>query len=666
MTEQQKMQRDSLELYFKIADDNYVPYQQRLDNTEKALAIVQQQEKDTMYRVNLFKVANRYWNIQELEKYKEISDNLLSDALKEKDTFNLAKSYSYLGDYYMEKSISDSSYFYFSKSEILSKKINDINQQFKTLRSKAVLLYTQKDFIGSEKLLFDCLKLSNKLDFKNQNFICDIYSLLGIIYCDLYEFDKAIFYHNKALEFIGTLTLMDKSIQKSAVYNNIGLVYAKNEDYTKAVEFFKKALDVNVLIKNNTLRNLTINCNLSYYQFKLSDSKLFPKLFFENYRIINSLNKSKNLQTSKNETLILLGLSEYYAFKKDSIRAIDFANKSFNIAKSIKYPIRMLMDLKQLLIIDPKNASKYASEYIKINDSLQLAERKNRNKFARIEYETEELEIEKANLQTQRIYIVYTAVALLLLLIAIIIIRYQRSKNRELQYNQQQQKANSEIYRLMLDQQQKIEEGKQIEKKRISKELHDGVMGRLTSIRLNLFILSKKTDKETIDKCLHHISEIQNIEKEIRNIAYDLGINIFSDNINFETVVRNLFAEIESHSEIQFILKTDEQIDWEAVHINIKMQIYRVLQEALQNIDKYAQAKNVIINMRKVGSDINVIITDDGIGFEKSKIKKGFGLNNMKDRIKTINGKITIRSAVGEGTTINVIVPVPEDYFVAV
>jgi signal transduction histidine kinase len=662
MTEEQKMQRDSLELYFKIANDDYVPYQQRLDNTEKALAIVQQQEKDTMYRVNLFKVANRYWNVEKYEDYKRIVDIIAKESIKKQDSFSLGKANYFLGDYYFKKLISDSTYNYYFASEKIFKKIKNTDYQGKALILKSTFLYYYGDLYGAEKNALKTLRLlrNKKITFPQDRY--EAYNILGVVYSDLKMFDKSLEFHLKALEKASEVDVSFEEHQaKNATLMNIGLVYQYNDYYKLAIINYNKALkdSQTVFIQRKELF-LGLKQNLIYSKFKNGDYCDFPKGSFDLLNQIDSINNSILYITLK------MDISEYFLAFDETANAKKYVSEAYRLAKSKKLSIPQLSCLKQLSKIDPKNASKYAAEYFKINDSLQLAERTNRNKFARIEYETEELEIEKANLQTQRIYIVYTAVALLLLLIAIIIIRYQRSKNRELQYNQQQQKANSEIYKLMLDQQQKIEEGKQIEKKRISKELHDGVMGRLTSIRLNLFILSKKTDKETIDKCLHHISEIQNIEKEIRNIAYDLGINIFSDNINFETVVRNLFAEIESHSEIQFILKTDEQIDWEAVHINIKMQIYRVLQEALQNIDKYAQAKNVIINMRKVASDINVIITDDGIGFEKSKIKKGFGLNNMKDRIKTINGKITVRSAVGEGTTINVIVPVPEDYFVAV
>jgi len=102
----------------------------------------------------------------------------------------------------------------------------------------------------------------------------------------------------------------------------------------------------------------------------------------------------------------------------------------------------------------------------------------------------------------------------------------------------------------MLNQQHRIEEGKFIEKNRISQELHDGIMGKLTAIRLNLFILKKRKDPETIEKCLPFIDDIQNIEKEIRQISHDLNQNVFDDNVTFISIVENLFTMIKGHSDI--------------------------------------------------------------------------------------------------------------------
>lgn len=244
---------------------------------------------------------------------------------------------------------------------------------------------------------------------------------------------------------------------------------------------------------------------------------------------------------------------------------------------------------------------------------------------------------------------------MILIILLFYFIKSRNLKNKELLFIKEQQNSKEEIYNLMLNQQHRIEEGKYSEKNRISQELHDGVMGKLTGIRLNLFILKKKQDPETIVKCLPFIDDIQNIEKEIRQISHDLNQNIFDDKVTFISIVKNLFTMIKSHSDIEFNLLVDEKIDWDVMNYNIKINIYRIIQEALQNIDKYAQATKVNINMFKNENYIHITIVDNGIGYKLDSSKKGIGIENMKKRMAEINGIFQIETKINEGTRINLI-----------
>ena len=158
-------------------------------------------------------------------------------------------------------------------------------------------------------------------------------------------------------------------------------------------------------------------------------------------------------------------------------------------------------------------------------------------------------------------------------------------------------------------------------------------------------------------QCLEYVKEIQSIEKEIRIISHDLNKNIFSDSVNFVSIVENLFTAIKSHTEIDFNLKVDERIDWETVDNKTKINIYRIIQEALQNIDKYAQAEKVSITMNKNESAITIEIKDDGVGFTINNKKNGIGITNMQARMKEINGQFKIESQPKKGTKINLTIP---------
>ena len=95
--------------------------------------------------------------------------------------------------------------------------------------------------------------------------------------------------------------------------------------------------------------------------------------------------------------------------------------------------------------------------------------------------------------------------------------------NSQLKFKQKQQESNQEIYNLMLSQQGKFEEGKQLEQKRISEELHDGILGEMLGIRLILSGLNEREDQASIDQRAALIEKLRDLEEEIRTISHELN-----------------------------------------------------------------------------------------------------------------------------------------------
>ena len=87
------------------------------------------------------------------------------------------------------------------------------------------------------------------------------------------------------------------------------------------------------------------------------------------------------------------------------------------------------------------------------------------------------------------------------------------------------------------------------------------------------------------------------------------------------------------------------------------MHLYRIFQESLQNIHKYANAKNIDATITKRDNQIYVVIKDDGVGFDVKKTREGIGLKNMQSRIRTVQGNIEVQSSKGKGTQINLVIP---------
>jgi signal transduction histidine kinase len=293
-----------------------------------------------------------------------------------------------------------------------------------------------------------------------------------------------------------------------------------------------------------------------------------------------------------------------------------------------------------------------------LTDSLQLYERRDEFKFARIAYETDEITKEKEQAIKQRRITLYVASAVLLTAFLLFIIRIQRARQKELLLLAERQKSDESIYRLIHDRQAKIDEGRRSEKKRIARELHDGVMNKLTSTRLNLFVLNKKQDDETIQKCLKLIDGLQDIEKEIRQVAHDLNDEVFRGTQSFNLLLEGLFNDFKQTSDTELHPEIEPQINWEVIDSAIKMNIYRILQESLLNCQKYAGAKNIYVTLSRENDVLHFVIYDDGKGFDTGKPRKGIGIKNMQSRVEALNGKFALLSHPGGGTTLRMEFPI--------
>ena len=194
-------------------------------------------------------------------------------------------------------------------------------------------------------------------------------------------------------------------------------------------------------------------------------------------------------------------------------------------------------------------------------------------------------------------------------------------------------------------------------KKRISEELHDGILGRLFGTRLILGTLNDKNDKETIVKRKKYISELHQVEEDIRNVSHELNEKSLDRNIGFIQLVENLLEKQSEITNFNYKIKYDNNINWAKIRGSLKMNLYRIIQEATQNINKYAKAKNVLVEFKIEKQYLLLILNDDGIGFNTDYTSKGIGLKNMRSRVKELNGKISIKSEPNEGTAILIEVP---------
>ncbi|WP_333807654.1 ATP-binding protein [Flavobacterium sp.] len=636
---------EKLEFYFNEAYNTNLSNQKREKYVDSALKIVEKQnDKDTLKTKNYFKVANRYFMLLEYEKYKQVTKKILSISLLNQDTLSLAKAEYYLGDYYFALSKNDSAYYYFLSAEKKYKTTKDKSNLANTILHKAYILLYEKDFLGSETETIRVLNLATKLN--DNSLIYECYVNLGSSLLGLGNYNKALEYHQKALKQIEYVEDPNyHSILKAQTYNNIGFVYLSTSDFAEAIKNFSQGLKIDNIKNQHLVLYAALLDNYAYSNFK-NKTSYNETDFIESLKIRDSINDIAGKINSR------IHLVEYYLSKKDTLKAIQLNDEANRLAKESHYNKEVLTTLDFYTKLKPKEGLKYAKEYIKLNDSLQQQERLTRNKLARIEFETDEIIVEKEAISNQIKVILISSLLIFSFGILFYIILFQRSKHKELLFNQEQQKANEEIYKLMLDKQDEIDEVKKKEKLRISQELHDSIMNKLAGTRLNLFILSKKRDDETIQKCLEHINGIQNIEKEIRTIAHELHNESFLTKGSFRSLLEQLLQNQKETYQTECECSIDEEETFETISAQVKMNVYRIIQEILNNINKHANASKISVSLYIKEGFLYLHIADNGIGFKVSKLKSGIGLKNMDSRAEAINGKLTIKSEKNKGTSV--------------
>lgn len=189
-------------------------------------------------------------------------------------------------------------------------------------------------------------------------------------------------------------------------------------------------------------------------------------------------------------------------------------------------------------------------------------------------------------------------------------------------------------------------DGIEKEKLRISEELHDDIGSKLSN--LNRFISSEDAVSNKTR------SKIENIINDVRNISHKLSPNksIFS----FKEQIENVVEESLSGSEIDY--KLYQAGKYQHLSDDQKLNVYRIVQEFLQNTIKHSRATFVEIQLTKIDDNLILTIEDNGIGFDTKEKKKGLGLTNIQRRVDYLNGKLELSSIQNKGTYMVVSIPV--------
>lgn len=592
----------------------------------------------------LLDLSTEYYFLNKGQKSLNICRQALRLSKKLKDTLSIAKSYNYIGDCY-NQSYRDSAYTYYQEAEKLYKLLGNDELLAKMLFKKAYILFYEGNYIESEIKLSQALQLIKST--KDFEMLYMTYNLMGCNLDKLGDYDVALRYFDNAENELIHLT--KNGVSENLIFDyevtlsiNKANVFDKKQQYKKSIEELSAKLIKSSYNKNPKYYIILLG-NLGYSKMKSGDLLGAEKL----------LNKSLKLAYKNgNESdaiYKLINLGELKLIKKDTAKSRLFLNKALVLSKKLKASNELKLVYGLLSKAEPQQDSYYKDKIIQLTDSLAIVQRSNHNKYARIEYETSVVVDANKELSSRNLYLIVG----IAVLGSAFVVRYIISQRKEIAYRKRLQDAEQELFDLMRTSQIELNIARNDEKNRISKELHDNVMNRLYGTRLHLGLLNSDASREAEGKRAEHIDELQLIEKDIRSISHNLHTDAIAYRFDYPVLLSSCVQKAHVGTNTTFSFESDSEIDWESISGLIKIAIYRIVQEAIMNVAKYAEASTCIVKITQTNPTFLLLsITDNGKGFDPNQVIEGIGLKNMRSRVQSLNGEFQITSSVHKGTCI--------------
>ena len=402
-------------------------------------------------------------------------------------------------------------------------------------------------------------------------------------------------------------------------------MYELDSLFDKAMHYANKSIKINKKINNKLGQAIVLN-NLANIYMALNKFEDAKEKYKEAIAVIRNDNSEKSIRKKAdfyyNLAWAMRNLKEYKAY--------DYQEKSYEIEDIFK-------DKEYRRIIEEVTAE--------FNINAVKKEEENKRLIA------------------QRTFTIYGIGSFVIIISLLYFLNFYKlkQKNLSLELSQTQLLQNQNIEKIKSESQIRILnatiDGKETERKEIAETLHDSVSALLSSANLHLMATNQYFNGNTPLE----ISKTQEIIKEASQKIRDLSHTLVSSvllkfGLNF--AVKDLAAKY-SNSNLNIETETHNIRRYEQ---NFEIKIYNIIQEFLNNILKHSKAKNTVIKLQEKEGAIVLQISDDGVGFDTSKItnKDGLGLNQIEARIHVLKGDFSIDSKINEGTSIIIKVPVLE------
>lgn len=367
-----------------------------------------------------------------------------------------------------------------------------------------------------------------------------------------------------------------------------------------------------------------------YFKANLLDS---AEYFFR-----KSFKKGDSLKLDETKAWARQGLGQVLAKRRDFEEAYKSMKEGFDVAVGL-----------------------FSSEYDSL--LLDMSEKYNSASF--------ELEAEKQkNLKLEQVRIknivLITGLALLVIISIWLYVVDQRRKNIKSIATKNDQINKQKIDELLQQQEiaslQGVLEGQETERKRVAIDLHDRLGGILSMVKLHFSSVEEKIDPDnpSKEKFLTASELLDLAAGEVRNISHNMMSGVLAK-FGLIPALEDLQTRISETGKLKVNLYTSNITG--ALDGEQELQLYRIVQELMSNILKHSEATETNIQLNENEDSVNLIMEDDGVGFNPQKldVNAGIGLSNLKARVAKLNGTLHIDSGLGSGTTVSIDIPIEND-----
>lgn len=595
------------------------------------------------------------------EKYRTV----YRGAEKTGDAYYMGMALSGIGKLY-DPGNYDSALYFYSLSDSLFQLDPSQAARESAATNKSSIAQIQRgrgQFESAIKTFLASIALMEKSNARNKWLVLAIlYSNVGSVYHDLHQFPKVLEYDRKALDAykkqkdpsyiaiaelfvagdykdLGRLQEAKTHIERAQkiadetrsddlfyrVHNNWGAYYQKAGELAKAVVSYQKAL-----------------------AYARSDENLFRKM---------NCNR-------------MLGF--IYRDMKNYTQSLGYLQKALGQTRQLQNKLLEAELLKAIALVQSElghysEAADDYKNYIQLSDSLKEEETKRRiseieNKYQSGRRQDSILALQKNNLlqktrlqQKETMNMALMAGCVLLLLVAVLL--YINFKNRNRLLRQKENLHAQQISKLENEKKllaaQSLMKGQEEERSRLARDLHDGVGGLLSGVKLSMSTMKGNVflSEENARSFENVIVQLDQSIAELRRVSHNMmpeALIKYGLKEALENYCENLNVSGSIHVQLQTYGMENR------MEQNAEIVIYRIIQELLNNVIRHAGAKKVLIQLVREDGRFNLTVEDDGRGFEKNEIRGGAGLSNIRARIDYLNGNMDIVSKKGEGTSVHI------------